>query len=154
MGWLSQGWASRTPMASQTSKPIHNDKVELISIVLFCVRPICNKRKFCFLYSNFTKILCSPYTQDLKTERIFSLIAVKLGLSQLPEDVQWKHIVGAGFLRGIGFTMSIFITLLAFDNPEIVQSSKISILLSSFLAGTVGYLILNRQPASISNRSD
>jgi NhaA family Na+:H+ antiporter len=50
--------------------------------------------------------------------------------------------------------MSIFITLLAFDNPEIVQSSKISILLSSFLAGTVGYLILNRQPASISNRSD
>lgn len=80
---------------------------------------------------------------------LFSLVAVKLGLSQLPEDVQWKHIIGASFLGGIGFTMSIFITLLAFDNPEIVQSSKISILLSSFVAGTAGYFILSRQPVEV-----
>jgi NhaA family Na+:H+ antiporter len=79
----------------------------------------------------------------------FSLVAVKLGLSQLPEDVQWRHIIGAGFLGGIGFTMSIFIALLAFDNPEIVQSSKIGILLSSFLAGTVGVLVLNKQPVGM-----
>lgn len=85
---------------------------------------------------------------------LFSLIAVKLGISQLPEDVQWRHILGVGFLGGIGFTMSIFITMLAFGNPEIVQSSKISILISSFLAGTVGFLILNRQPLSLSNHSD
>ena len=84
---------------------------------------------------------------------LFSLLAVKLGLSQLPNDVFWKHIIGAGFLGGIGFTMSIFITQLAFGNPEVVQSSKIIILLSSLLAGTVGFLILNRQTASISNRS-
>jgi len=84
---------------------------------------------------------------------LFSLLAVKLSLSQLPSDVFLKHIIGAGFLGGIGFTMSIFITLLAFSNPEIVQSSKISILVSSLLAGTVGFLILNRQTASISNRS-
>jgi NhaA family Na+:H+ antiporter len=76
---------------------------------------------------------------------LFSVLAVKLGLSRLPSDVFWKHIIGAGFLGGIGFTMSIFITLLAFGNPEIVQSSKISILLSSLVAGTVGFLILNRQ---------
>lgn len=80
---------------------------------------------------------------------LFSLLAVKLGLSQLPEDVYWKHIVGAGFLGGIGFTMSIFITLLAFDSPEIVQSAKISILLSSFSAGIVGFLILNRQQTKV-----
>ena len=79
---------------------------------------------------------------------LFSLLAVKLGLAQLPRDVFWKHIIGAGFLGGIGFTMSIFITLLAFGNPEIVQSSKISILLSSLVAGTVGFLILNRQTLS------
>lgn len=85
---------------------------------------------------------------------LFSLLAVKLGISQLPEDVQWKHIVGAGFLGGIGFTMSIFITLLAFDNPEIVQSSKISILVSSFLVGTVGFLILTKQSTSLSKHSD
>lgn len=79
---------------------------------------------------------------------LFSLLAVKSGLSQLPEDVHWNHIIGAGFLAGIGFTMSIFITLLAFDTPEIIQSAKISILISSLLAGTVGYLILSRQTAS------
>jgi NhaA family Na+:H+ antiporter len=78
---------------------------------------------------------------------LFSLLAVKIGLSELPRDVFWKHIIGAGFLGGIGFTMSIFITFLAFDNAEMVQSSKISILLSSLMAGFVGFVILNRQKA-------
>lgn len=85
---------------------------------------------------------------------LFSLLAIKLGLSQLPEDVQWKHIVGAGFLGGIGFTMSIFITLLAFGTPEVVSSSKISILLSSLLSGIVGFLILYKQPVGIIKHSD
>ena len=84
---------------------------------------------------------------------LFIVLAVKLGLSQLPSDVSWRHIIGAGFLGGIGFTMSIFITLLAFGNPEIIQSSKISILLGSFVSGTVGFLILNRQTVSTSNLS-
>lgn len=76
---------------------------------------------------------------------LFSFLAVKAGLSQLSSDVTWKHILGAGFLGGIGFTMSIFITLLAFNDPEIVQSTKISILLTSLLAGVTGFIILNRQ---------
>lgn len=84
---------------------------------------------------------------------LFSVLAVKLGLSQLPNDISWKHIIGAGFLGGIGFTMSIFISLLAFGNHDLVQSSKISILLSSFLAGTVGFLILNRQTAYINGHN-
>jgi NhaA family Na+:H+ antiporter len=74
-----------------------------------------------------------------------SFIAVKTGLSRLSEDLSWKHILGAGFLGGIGFTMSIFITLLAFVDPEIIQSTKIAILISSALAGLTGYLILSRQ---------
>jgi NhaA family Na+:H+ antiporter len=73
---------------------------------------------------------------------LFSFLAVKTGLSQLPEGVSWRHILGVGFLGGIGFTMSIFITLLAFDSPVIVESSKITILLSSFCAGCAGFLIL------------
>lgn len=76
---------------------------------------------------------------------LFSFLAVKAGLSQLSSDVTWKHILGAGFLGGIGFTMSIFITLLAFNDPEIVQSTKISILLTSLLAGITGFVILKRQ---------
>lgn len=78
---------------------------------------------------------------------LFSFLAIKIGLSKLPNEVYWKHIIGVGFLGGIGFTMSIFITLLAFGNPEIVQSSKITILLSSLLAGIVGFIILSKGTA-------
>ncbi|HMB21342.1 MAG TPA: Na+/H+ antiporter NhaA, partial [Anaerolineales bacterium] len=74
-----------------------------------------------------------------------SFLAVKTRLSQLSGELSWRHILGAGFLGGIGFTMSIFITLLAFDKPEVVQSTKISILLSSLLAGITGFLILKWQ---------
>ena len=80
-----------------------------------------------------------------------SFIAVKSGLSGLSEDLSWKHIIGAGFLGGIGFTMSIFITLLAFSDPEVIQSTKIIVLLTSLLAGCAGFLILSTQP---SNRPD
>jgi len=80
---------------------------------------------------------------------LFSFLSIKFGLSRLPGDVSWKHIVGAGFLGGIGFTMSIFITILAFGDVGVVQNTKISILLTSLLAGITGYIILNRQ-ASIS----
>lgn len=76
---------------------------------------------------------------------LFSYLAVQGGLSRLPEDVAWRQIIGAGFLGGIGFTMSIFITLLAFADPQAVESSKLSILLASLVAGTIGYLILHRQ---------
>jgi len=69
-------------------------------------------------------------------------LAVKTGLSQLPGDLSWKHILGAGFLGGIGFTMSIFITLLAFSDPLTIQSTKISILLGSLFAGFIGYFVL------------
>ena len=72
-------------------------------------------------------------------------LAIRSGLSRISDDLTWGHIVGVGFLGGIGFTMSIFITLLAFENPMTVQSTKISILLSSLIAGLAGYLILIRQ---------
>lgn len=77
-----------------------------------------------------------------------SYLAIKSGLSRLPGDLTWKHITGAGFLGGIGFTMSIFITLLAFQDPEIIQNTKISVLLTSLFAGITGYLILARERAN------
>jgi NhaA family Na+:H+ antiporter len=73
---------------------------------------------------------------------LFAYIAVKLKISQLGEDVGWKHILGASILGGIGFTMSIFITLLAFDNGEIVTGSKTAVLLSSLVAGLLGFIYL------------
>jgi Na+:H+ antiporter, NhaA family len=72
----------------------------------------------------------------------FSFVASALGISSLPSDVKWSNIIGAGFLGGIGFTMSIFITLLAFDEVEIVNNAKIAILVASVLAGTLGYIWL------------
>jgi NhaA family Na+:H+ antiporter len=69
-------------------------------------------------------------------------LAVLLGISQLPESVNWRHLIGVSILGGIGFTMSIFITLLAFNDAAVVQNSKITILLTSLMAGLVGYLIL------------
>lgn len=84
---------------------------------------------------------------------LLSFLAVWSGLSRLPQGVSWSHIIGAGFLGGIGFTMSIFITLLAFNDSAIVQSTKITVLLSSLFAGSVGYLILSRLAPATTNPS-
>ena len=75
---------------------------------------------------------------------IFSFLAVKIGVSTLPDDLTWHHVLGAGLLGGIGFTMSIFITLLAFNDPGIVQGAKIAVLLSSVVAGSAGFLLLRK----------
>jgi Na+:H+ antiporter, NhaA family len=80
-----------------------------------------------------------------------SFLAIKTGISRFSSELSWGHIVGVGFLGGIGFTMSIFITLLAFENPMTIQSTKISILLSSLTAGLIGYLILRRQKTGVPN---
>jgi len=56
--------------------------------------------------------------------------------------LKWNNIIGAGFLGGIGFTMSIFITLLAFDNADLVKNSKIAIFIASFTAGIIGLIFL------------
>lgn len=73
---------------------------------------------------------------------LFSFLGVILGISTLPSDLKWRNITGAGFLGGIGFTMSIFITLLAYTNDDLVNNSKIAVIVASILAGTIGYTIL------------
>jgi len=74
---------------------------------------------------------------------LFALVAIKLGISRLPESLTWRHLLGAGFLGGIGFTMSIFITNLAFiGNPETINASKMAILLASFISGLAGFIWL------------
>ena len=74
---------------------------------------------------------------------LFCFIAVSIGICRLPNVLAWRHIIGAGLLGGIGFTMSIFITYLAFPgNAETISASKMAILLASLLAGSVGMLWL------------
>ena len=72
-----------------------------------------------------------------------SFVAVAIGVCRLPLDLNWKHVCGAGLLGGIGFTMSIFITNLAFaGKAEMINASKMAILLASLTAGTAGFLWL------------
>lgn len=76
---------------------------------------------------------------------LFSFFAVAIGICKLPTDLKWKNILGAGMLGGIGFTMSIFITILAFknDGQEVITYSKIAILIASFISGLMGYVCLS-----------
>jgi len=83
---------------------------------------------------------------------LFSYVAVLVGWCRLPEDVNWKQIFGAGILGGIGFTMSIFITLLAFDNHDIINNSKLMILLASLVAGLLGYFYLRMVSPSLTSK--
>jgi Na+:H+ antiporter, NhaA family len=73
---------------------------------------------------------------------VFSYIATMLKAASLPADLKFKHIMGVGFLGGIGFTMSIFITFLAFGDDRLIQQSKITIILASLVSGLIGILLL------------
>jgi NhaA family Na+:H+ antiporter len=103
------------------------------------------------LSSNFTEVLSQPVSLGIlsglvlgKPLGIFlvSFLVVSLGLCKLPQGISWSNIIGVGFLGGIGFTMSIFITLLAFDDIQVINTAKIIILCSSLLAGIIGYSYL------------
>jgi NhaA family Na+:H+ antiporter len=71
-------------------------------------------------------------------------LAVRMGYCQLPKGLTWSHLWGLGLLAGIGFTMSIFISLLAFDQVSDIITAKIAILCSSTIAAIIGLLFLWR----------
>ena len=72
----------------------------------------------------------------------FAFTGALIGLCKLPKGLQWKNIIGVGFLGGIGFTMSIFITILAYDDVALINSSKIAIIVASITAGLLGFFFL------------
>ncbi|WP_172277857.1 Na+/H+ antiporter NhaA [Chryseobacterium sp. LAM-KRS1] len=75
---------------------------------------------------------------------LFSFIAIKIRISSLPHNSTWSHMLGVGFLAGIGFTMSIFIALLSFKEQfEIQDEAKFAILIASFLSAILGVIILS-----------
>ncbi len=74
----------------------------------------------------------------------FAKLAVRTGLAQLPNGASWKQIRAIGALAGIGFTVSIFISSLAFDDPEFLMEAKAAVLGASVLAGLIGYFSLRK----------
>lgn len=75
---------------------------------------------------------------------LVSYLTVKTKIAALPGSLKWKQMLGAGMLGGIGFTMSIFVSLLAFNDEFLITESKISILLGSLLSGILGYVYLHK----------
>lgn len=73
---------------------------------------------------------------------LFSYLAIKLKLAALPENTSFKQLFITGVLGGVGFTMSLFITNLSFDNQSFIDASKIGILIGSLVAGVAGYFLL------------
>jgi Na+:H+ antiporter, NhaA family len=120
--------------------------------VAFVILPIFALANTAIVFSgDISQTLSEPYSIGIalglivgKPLGIFlmSFLAVTFGITQLPSDLGWKSIFGVGLLGGIGFTMSIFITLLAFDNETIINNSKLIILISSLTAGLLGFLTL------------
>jgi Na+:H+ antiporter, NhaA family len=76
-----------------------------------------------------------------------TFIGVKLGIGSLPDGTTWRHVVGLGIVAGIGFTVALFVTDLAFTDPAAIDSAKIGIFAASLLAGVGGYLWLRAAPA-------
>ena len=120
--------------------------------VAFIILPIFSLANTAIIMSgDLTKIATENYSLGValglvlgKPIGIFLLtfLTVKIGWCQLPSDMNWKSVLGVGFLGGIGFTMSIFITLLAFDSAVIINNTKLVIVFSSLLAGIIGFVFL------------
>lgn len=132
--------------------PSHRLEHQLTGVVAYAILPI-------FALANTAIAIPSAWAQQLLSANslgimlglvvgkpvgivLFSALAVSLGWSKLPADIRWSQVMGAGMLGGIGFTMSIFITLLAFDDPALIVASKIAIMLASVMAGILGLLWL------------
>ena len=73
---------------------------------------------------------------------VFTWLAVKSGIAKLPAGVGWRHVLGAGFLGGIGFTMALFIAGLAFRVGILQTEAKLAIIVASVVAGSIGYAVL------------
>ena len=72
----------------------------------------------------------------------FCWVATKVGIATLPPGINWRQIAGVGCLAGVGFTMSLFITTLAFEHAEFVDNAKLGIFAASIISGVAGYIVL------------
>ena len=74
--------------------------------------------------------------------------SIRWGIAELPFGVSWRHLYGVGILGGIGFTMSLFISNLAFTDGALGSEAKIGILVGSLISGVIGFLVLRFGPNS------
>lgn len=80
---------------------------------------------------------------------LFTWVMVKTGWASLPYGATWKHIMGVALLAGIGFTMSLFVSALAFHQAQMIDQAKYGILLASLIAGIAGIIVLKAQSGKV-----
>jgi NhaA family Na+:H+ antiporter len=106
-----------------------------------------------FLNANISQIISENYTIGIALGLIlgkpigiflFIYLATVFKLCQLPKDLNWRHILGIGSIAGIGFTMSVFIAILAFKNETIANNAKLMVLIASLISGVIGFIILSK----------
>ena len=85
---------------------------------------------------------------------LFAWLAVKLRIAALPSGTTWRALHGVSWLGGIGFTMSLFITALAFHGDGLVMESKVGVFAASIVAGLVGWLMLRDLPPTLADRDE
>jgi len=120
--------------------------------VAFIIIPLFALANTCIIFGNdWTMALSSKLGLGIITGLVigkpigillFSRIAVFMGICAVPEGLKWKHIAGASLLAGIGFTMSIFISMLAFSDNQQIDSGKIAIIFASLIAAITGLIVL------------
>ncbi|MEO8595429.1 MAG: Na+/H+ antiporter NhaA [Candidatus Solibacter sp.] len=135
--------------------PLHRLEQGLHPWVTFLIMPLFALANAGIVFSGGLKDrLSEPITLGVALGLLFgkplgiglaSWLAVKVGLAALPAGVTWNHIHGAAWLGGIGFTMSLFVSALAFADVELLTMAKTGILAGSLLAGMIGYTILRRR---------
>ncbi|WP_296080924.1 Na+/H+ antiporter NhaA [uncultured Agrobacterium sp.] len=149
-----------TPEATPDESPLHRLEHALHKPVAFIIVPIFGFANAGVSLSGLSlSVFTEPLTMGVagglffgKLIGVFGVVAVlvKLGLAQLPAQASWGQVAGTALLCGIGFTMSLFIGLLAFNDPAVQDHVKIGILMGSLVSGLTGALILamasRRQP--------
>ena len=145
--------ASGMPNAKHEVSPLHTLEHALQKPVAFLIVPIFGFANAGVSFAGVTpSVLIEPLTLGVcaglllgKLVGVFGTVTllVKTGLAELPAHASWNQMLGVSLLCGIGFTMSLFIGLLAFDDPALQDEVKFGILTGSLLAGLAGYLVLS-----------
>ncbi|HLN94742.1 MAG TPA: Na+/H+ antiporter NhaA, partial [Flavobacterium sp.] len=145
------------PMESRNGKPAPSKWLEAFlhaPVNLFILPLFALANTAIPIESGLLATLTTPYSVGIAAGLVIGkplgvlvagFTAVRTRVCKLPKNAGWRHMTGVGLLAGIGFTMSIFITLLAFDDAEAIMGAKLAILVSSLSAGGLGYFLLSRR---------
>lgn len=117
--------------------------VSFLILPLFALANTCIEIQGDFLASitdvNGIGILCGLVIGKPLGIFLFSFVAVKAGVGKLSNELKWEHIIGIGFLAGVGFTIAIFISILAFEDSNLVENSKVAVLCATLISTLVTY---------------